>query len=143
MTPEISPGDRLLMLRLLFRQPHRGDIVVFNTADIVGLPEDQFYVKRVVGEPGEQVRIADGKLYINGAVVTLSNRFGNIEYLPPIGTMIPPHTEMKIPSGAYFVVGDNSTNSYDSRYYGCVPRANIKGRIILCYWPLDKFGRVQ
>src|SRR6266481_5248584 len=67
MTPAVSPGDHILMegFTFVFGKPHRGDIVIFETAGIESLPQDEIYVKRIAGEPGDHVRISDGKLFIN------------------------------------------------------------------------------
>src|SRR5215470_5425606 len=120
MTPALSPGDHIMVegLTLLFGKPHRGDIVVFKTAGIESLPQDQIYVKRVAGEPGEHVRISDGKLFINEKPVSLSNTLGEIIYNLPRGSEGWVKTDVRVPDGCYFVLGDNSTNSLDSRYWG-------------------------
>jgi len=69
---------------------------------------------------------------------------GEIAYnLPPgMGTQAA-KTDVTVPNGYYFVLGDNSTNSFDSRFLGCVPRANVKGRIVFCYWPPKRVGGVK
>ena len=146
MTPSVSPGDHVMMERLTFlaRKPCRGDVVVFRTDGIASLPPATFFVKRVAGEPGERVRIADAKLYINDQPVALSNAVGKIQYLPPgTGAMVPPKTGVAVPNGQYYVLGDNSANSLDSRYWGCVPAKNIIGRVAFCYWPPERVGLVR
>ena len=145
MAPTISPGDHVFMegLTYLHRQPRRGDVVVFKTEGIAQLPQEQNYVKRIAGQPREQLSISSGDLYINGRVVALSNVTGRIVYsLPPFGAPLPT-TNTFVPAGCYFVLGDNSTNSFDSRYWGCVPRKNIRGRISFCYWPPQRIGFVR
>src|SRR5204863_160012 len=87
MTPAVSAGDHLMMegVTFLARKPRRGDVVVFKTDGIASLPSAQVYVKRVAGEPGDQLWISGGKLYINGQHVALSNATGEIAYvLPPL-----------------------------------------------------------
>jgi signal peptidase I len=145
MIPAVSPGDHILMegLTFLFGQPHRGDIVVFRTAGIESLPQDQIYVERVAGEPGDHVRISDGKLFINEKPVSLSNAFGEIVYSLPWAAEKSAKTDVTVPKDCYFVLGDNSTNSFDSRYWGSVPRGNIIGRVAYCYFPPQRRGRVQ
>ena len=146
MTPAVSAGDHLMMegVTFLARQPRRGDVVVFKTDGIASLPSAQIYVKRVAGEPGDQLRISDGKLYINGQHVALSNATGEIAYVPPpfAGTLSA-KTDVTVPEGSYFVLGDNSTNSLDSRFWGSLPRDNIIGRMCFCYWPPARFGVVK
>ncbi|MCE9612143.1 MAG: signal peptidase I [Chthoniobacter sp.] len=146
MTPAVSAGDHIMMegVTYLSRQPHRGDIVVFKTDGVASLPPATIYVKRVAGEPGDHLRISEGKLFINDKRVSLSNAVGEIAYdLPPrIGTLAP-QTDVTVPSGCYFVLGDNSTNSFDSRFWGSVPRENIIGRVSFCYWPPNRVGGVK
>jgi len=146
MSPAVAAGDHVLIegLSLLTREPRRGDIVVFKTKGIASLPPAQLWVKRVAGEPGDQLRISDGHLCINNKPVSLSNAVGEIAYLPP--PQVPgasTTTDVTVPTGHYFVLGDNTTNSLDSRFWGSLPRENIMGRVVFCYWPPQRFGRVQ
>jgi len=145
MTPALSPGDHIMVegFSFLFDKPHRGEIVVFKTAGIESLPQDQIYVKRIAGEPGEHVRISDGKLFINEKPVSLSNELGEIFYNLPLAFQNSAKTDVTVPNGCYFVLGDNSTNSLDSRFWGSVPRGNIIGRVAYCYFPLQRRGPVK
>ena len=146
MIPAVSTGDHIIMegFTFLSRSPHRGDIVVFKTDGIIGLPPAENYVKRVVGEPGDHVRITGGKIFINDKQVSLSNCVGEIIYnLPPNAGAASPQTDVTVPSNCYFVLGDNSTRSFDSRFWGCVPRENIIGRASFCTWPLRRVGCVE
>jgi signal peptidase I len=138
MTPAVAAGDHVMMegMTFLAREPRRADIVVFRTDGIASLPPAQFYVMRVAGEPGDHLRISEGKLLINDKYVALSNALGEI-------VCALPKTELTVPDGSYFVLGDNSTNSLDSRYWGSVPRQNIIGRISFCYWPPYRVGGVR
>ncbi len=145
MTPALSAGDHVLMedMTYLWRQPRVGDIVVFKSDGIPALSAAMSYAKRVAGEPGDHVRISSGKLFINNKQVSLSNAFGEIVYdLPPQMVLSIP-MEIIVPNGCYYVLGDNSTNSFDSRFWGCVPRENILGRISFCYWPPGRAGGVK
>jgi len=127
----------------LSRQPRRGDIVIFKTDGIAALPP-ALYVKRVAGEPGDHLRISEGKLFVNDRQVCLSNEAGEIIYNPPPLTEgLSIQTDVKVPNGCYFVLGDNSTNSFDSRFWGSVPRGNIIGRVSFCYWPLQRVGFIK
>jgi signal peptidase I len=146
MEPAILPGDHMMMegFTFLARKPRRGDLAVFKTDGIPGLPPATTYVKRIAGEPGDHLRISDGKLYINDKQVALSNKAGEIVYLLPVGAeAMSPQTDVMVPDGHYYVLGDNSTNSSDSRFWGCVPASNIKGRMAFCYWPLRRFGNAK
>ena len=143
MAPAIEKGNHVLMegMTYLRRAPRRGDVVVFRTEGIDLAQPDTVYVKRVVGEPGDRLLLSDGKLFINDQLMVLTNVAGPINYssLPLFGAQ----TNLTVPAGCYFVLGDNSLNSLDSRMWGCVPRGNIMGRISYCYWPLDRIGAVQ
>jgi signal peptidase I len=146
MTPAVSAGDHVVMEGMTFvtRNPRRGDVVVFRTDGIASLPPATFYVKRVAGEPGDHLRISDGKLFVNDKQVSLSNAVGQIVYdLPPHAETFSPKTDLTVPDGCYFVLGDNSTNSFDSRFWGSVPRGNIIGRVSFCYWPPQRAGGVK
>jgi signal peptidase I len=146
MKPAIASGDHVVMegLSFLSRKPCRGDIVVFYGVDYPAMRSNISYDKRIAGEPGEHLQIIDGEIYINSKQVVLSNAEGQISYFPP-GQMSPwsTKTDLTIPPSNYFLLGDNSTNSFDSRYFGCVPRKNIRGRIWFCYWPPGRIGFVK
>lgn len=146
MAPTVRRGDYVVMRGYLFgRAPHRGDIVVFKTdnltrRELFNVPAGQFFLKRVAGEPGDRLRIEAGELFINDKPVALSNAFGKISYLP--GPMTS-GSNVTLPPDSYFVLGDNVTNSLDSRYFGPVARKDIVGRIASCYWPRDRAGAVK
>jgi signal peptidase I len=147
MTPAVSAGDHVLMegFSFLVRKPRRGDVVVFRTDGITMLPPATLYVKRIAGEPGDRLRLADGKLYINDRQVFLSNAFGEITYQLPTGPSgMATHTDLTVPDGQYFMLGDNSANSFDSRFWGCLPAKSILGRIAFCYYsPASRVGGVR
>jgi signal peptidase I len=132
-----------------FRQPRRGDIVVFKSDGIALLTPPSRYIKRVAGQPGERVRLSDDRLFINDKLTILSNDFGRITYEAPVFPpgvafrMFSTQTNVTVPDATYFLLGDEATNSYDSRFFGCVPRENITGRIWLCYWPPERVGLVK
>ena len=146
MTPAVSAGDRVMMEGVTFvaRHPRRGDVVVFRTDGIASLPPATFYVKRIAGEPGDHLRISEGKLFVNDKQTSLSNAVGQIVYaFPPGAGTFSPKTDLTVPDGCYFVLGDNSTNSFDSRFWGSVPRRNVIGRVWFCYWPPERTGGVK
>ena len=145
MSPAVSPGDHVFAegLTYLSRQPQRGDIAVFETKGISALPPS-IYLKRIIGEPGDHVELVAGSLFINGTKTTLTNAYGEISFqLPPLLPSMSATTNITVPEHAYFVMGDNSTNSFDSRFFGVVPAKNIIGRVAVCYWPLSRVGVVQ
>ena len=113
----------------LFHTPARGDVVVF-----VAPPQpDQDYIKRVVGLPGDVVTVQGTQVYVNGKLLQES-------YVKPYnqGNPWPSFSNRVIPPGDYFVLGDNRGGSSDSRDWGCLPRANIIGRVGLVYWPFGQ-----
>lgn len=127
------------------RRPRRGDIIVFETGNIPGLEKGAIYTKRVAGEPGEKLRISEGRLQVNGASISISNVAGEIRYssVPYAHYLTSDTNTVMVPEGHYFVLGDNSTNSYDSRSWGFLPAGAILGRAWLCYWPPERAGRIQ
>ncbi len=135
MEPSFFDHEYLIIDELTYRfhTPERGDIVVFR------YPNDpsQFFIKRVIGLPGETVEIAGGQVKIyndehpNGAVLNES-KYLDQDYTATTRTVT-------LKSNEYFVLGDNRIASLDSRYFGPVPRANIVGRVWLRGWPLDRW----
>jgi signal peptidase I len=129
MEPTLKPGNRVLVAKFYYRlyHPQRGDIIVFRYP----FNKKKNLIKRVIALPGETVRIENGLLYING-VLLQGDQF-NREYLN-VGNY--GRGEEVIPENSFFVLGDNSRNSDDSRFWGYVPFNNILGRAFLIYWPL-------
>jgi signal peptidase I len=131
-TPDHVIVDRL---SYCFGAPQRGDLAIFTTKGIAGIPDSAIYVKRVVGLPGEKINIRDGHVFADDRQLT------EHDGIPPLSYAAPPSGGRYIvPDGAYFMLGDNSRNSYDSRYWGSVPRANIFGRISRIYYPFSRAG---
>ena len=124
MQPHLYTGERVLANKLAYHlgKPRRGEIVIFD------YPKDptQIYVKRVIGLPGETVAIRNGSVSINGK--SLAEPYKMYE---AHGDMAP----RTVPSGEYFVMGDNRDVSDDSRYWGDLPRYDIIGQAVACYWP--------
>jgi signal peptidase I len=130
MQPTLYPGDYVIVNKLAYRfkgNPERGDVIVFRYPPN---PEAIPYIKRVIGLPGDQIHIADGKVYVNGQavvepyLVVSTNRGG----------------DWTVPAGQLFVMGDNRNNSSDSRSWGFVPLENIIGRAELIYLPPQHWG---
>ena len=115
----------------------RFDIVVFYP---YGPKVDKYYIKRIIGLPGERVQISDGRIYINGAL--LEEHYGKEELISYAGTA---SEEIVLGKDEYFVLGDNREVSQDSRYtsVGNVKRKNITGRVLLRIWPLSVLGTVN
>jgi len=143
MLPTLQVGDRIIVDKLSYHihDVHRGDIVVFARPPL----EDQEYadlVKRVIGLPGETISAKGGSVYIDGH--KLSEPWlpaGPSSFTGPLAGN-DPHPQfdlpgpVKIPAGDYYVMGDNRTDSEDSRFFGPIPRSLIVGRAVAVIWPL-------
>lgn len=138
MENTIMPGDRLIGNRLAYLQnsPERGDIVIFRYPD----NEDELYVKRVIGLPGEKVSIVDGKIYIDGAAEPLSE-----EYLKEAWVIATGPYSFEVPQGCYLVLGDNRNDSWDARYWAntYVRQDKILGKAVVVYWPFRHVGKLE
>lgn len=128
-------GDRILVNKFIYRfkEPQTGDIVVFR------YPEDpkKDYVKRMIARGGETVEIKDGKIYINDKLVTAPPVMNEIYYYNR-GDYGSAGQKITVPAKSYYVLGDNSASSRDSRYWGFVPKANMLGKAFFIYWPLGR-----
>lgn len=146
MTPTILTGDHILVqgYAYWFSEPKRGDVIVFRTDAINSphLPKDQFYIKRIAGLPGEHIEIVRGRLLVNHRPIegppVLTNADFAIRF--PQTSMF---TSVTIPMKCYFVVGDNVTNSFDSRYFGLVPHSSVIGKATKIYWPYERQGDIR
>ena len=129
MEPTIMAGDRVFGSRLAYNNadPQRGDIVIFKWPD----NESVYFVKRIIGLPGETVDIINGKVYINGSETPLEENYLAVEQNPEQ----PMHFE--VPEGAYFMLGDNRNYSQDARYWNntYVYRDKIIAKVLVRYWP--------
>jgi signal peptidase I len=134
MSPSLEDGDNLIVDKLSYRfgDPGRYDIIVFRYQ----YKEDSYYIKRVIGLPGETVQIVDGYIYINGEL--LSEEFGNA-VMENAGRA---SQEVVLGPDEYFVLGDNRNLSSDSRdpLVANVQREQIVGKAFICIYPFDRFG---
>lgn len=144
MATTIESGDRVLVDRLLFdrRDIARDDIVVFTGPAETGY---EVLLKRVIGLPGDLLEITDGVLYVNGVADDaggVKNAKGETPSTAPAGGQLEEHSEWSlyvpytVPDDHYFLLGDNRSDSFDSRWWGPVPRASIIGKAFAVYWPL-------
>ena len=132
-------------LAYLSNGPARGDIVVFDTEGIRLFAHSQMNIKRVAGLPGDTISISGGKLLVDGRPAP---ELDGIRYVimpanPISGAEGALHEEgdtFTVPAATYFMLGDNSPNSFDSRYWGPLPAANIKGRAAMRFWPWSRIG---
>ncbi len=147
MEPTLQVGDRIVVDKLAYHLHGvgRADIVVFSTPpleDCAGPPVADL-VKRVMGLPGETISLTDGKVYIDGRFLPepwLPASARNATYPGPAGQPYSLHHAYRIPSGDVFMMGDNRTESCDSRYWGPVRESTIVGKVDLRMWPLSRIG---
>lgn len=117
-------------------EPERGDIVTFKDPEI----PSRVLIKRVIATGGQTVDLVDGRVVVDGVALDEPYTGGEPSYplVPAYGTSISyPYT---VPEGELWVMGDNRTNSQDSRYFGSVDVSSVTGKAVLIYWPLDHFG---
>jgi signal peptidase I len=132
MAPTIKPGEKVTINHTAYATtgPKRWDVIAFEPPGHT----NQVWLKRVVGLPGETVSFATGGIAINGHPLAMPPHLTNLSYVPWDQMSFASRTSIitspyVIPPSCYFVLGDNSTNSNDSRFWGAVPRTNILGRV--------------
>jgi signal peptidase I len=156
MIPQLAIGDRVVVSKVAYdlHDPHRGDIVVFDAPPTVSAkppshdsgvgkvvrsvltsigvlqPSTEEYIKRVVGLPGETVQGKDGRVFVNGREL--------VEPYLPAGVVTSDFTAITVPKGDLWVMGDNRTNSSDSRVFGAIRESTVVGRAILRVWPASR-----
>jgi len=136
MEPTIAIGNRVLAEKITFRfirQPAYGDIVVF---DDPGGQHPQL-IKRVIAVGGQTVDVKDGSVWVDGKRLVEPYIYGKPNEL---GTVALP---LKVPEGYVWLMGDNRTNSGDSRFFGPVPVSKIRGHAVWTYWPPSQFGALH
>lgn len=163
MENTIMPKDRLFGLRLtyLFKDPQRGDIVVFRYPVDASLGKKTNYIKRIIGLPGETVEIRNAKIYIDGSDTPLDE-----PYLKEEWVVFNDGITFEVPEDCYLMLGDNRNNSSDSRYWALVAlqdyaeagkeitkeeawalsfvkRKQILGKAYVRYWPLTKISMIK
>lgn len=137
MEPTLQINDRLIIEKVSykFRDPDRGDVVVFSPT--AKLREENFkdaFIKRVIGLPGDKVEVSGGTVYINGKALSedyIAEK-PNYDFGP-----------VTVPENQYLVLGDNRNNSYDSHFWGFVPDDNLIGRAVVRFWPLNRVGTID
>ncbi|NET53155.1 MAG: signal peptidase I, partial [Merismopedia sp. SIO2A8] len=145
MLPTLEVDDRLIIEKVgyRFREPQRGDIVVFNPTDTIKERQPDLkdaLIKRIVGVPGDTIKLREGVVCINDQVMT--------EYYIH-EELVSPNDEhyswgpKVIPSDSYLVLGDNRRNSYDGVFWGLLPKDKIIGRAAVRIWPPARMGKVD
>lgn len=147
MLPTLQINDRLIIDKISydFRDPARGDIVVFSPTEALKQQNYQDpFIKRVIGLPGDKVEVKGGRVYVNDQLL----REKYIEEKPNYNFNTEEfNSRLKIKGGTvppnqYLVLGDNRNDSYDSHYWGYVPRRKIIGRAVIRFWPPNRVGEL-
>jgi signal peptidase I len=173
MWPTLKSGQRLILnrtIRTTKSTPERGDIITFEapSQSSISAIEADFdnpvavynyninnifskfryyvleigktsYIKRVIGLPGEHVKIENGKVYINGEELDEPYLQDNVTTESKGGVF----TDIVVPENCVFVMGDNRSQSTDSRKFGCIPIEKIEGKVWIRFWPFNLFGKVE
>jgi signal peptidase I len=147
MAPTLQVGDRILVNKLSYHlhAVGRGDIVVFSRppAENCGGPEVNDLVKRVIGLPGETLSLSGGHVYVDGRRLDeswLPAAEQGVTRPGPGGTHYSLQHAYRIPANDYFVMGDNRTDSCDSRYWGPISKPLIVGKVEMRVWPLSSIS---
>ncbi|MBN1263349.1 MAG: signal peptidase I [Candidatus Pacebacteria bacterium] len=139
MLPNFEHGQFLITDKITYRlkEPSRGDVVVFKA------PVDtRFdYIKRIIGLPGEEIKIQNNQIFINGQ--KLEEIYLPESFVTRAGQLFKNNQSFTLEPDQYLVMGDNREHSSDSREWGPVPKENLVGRVWLRYWPLNKIGKIK
>lgn len=161
----VTSGDFLFVNRWIwnFRHPRLGETIVFSTQGLEGLPDNQHYIKRLCGQPGDFVELKPDSpwLWVNGAPATKPERLAEIaektvaypgapaylgyQLAAPGGFYPQTYSQFDLGPGEYLALGDNTANSLDSRYWGKVPARNLLGPATFVHWPIwsPRWGRIR
>ncbi len=139
MEPNLQVGDRLLAYKFFYGldKVDRGDVIVFRYP----LDPKKDYIKRVVGLPGDTVRIENKKIYVNEQLLDESHVVYRDSWMR--GYPRDDYGPVKVPDDSLFVMGDNRDFSADSRYWGFVPEENLVGEAFVIYWPLWRINLIR
>ena len=170
MKPTLIENQRLILnrwTRTMHQTPERGDIITFEAPITPSSQESnsenpaaefqeingwfnrfryyvleigkKSYIKRVIGLPGEHVKIENGKVYINGEMLQ-EDYLADTVVTESLGGA---YTDVIVPEGCVYVMGDNRPQSTDSRIFGCIPIEKLEGKVVLRFWPLNVFGKIE
>lgn len=139
MIPTLQKNDRLIVDKLShhFNKPQRGDIVLFSPTDEIKRKNPTLkdvFIKQVIGLPGEKVEVKGGRVYINDQPL----REDYIKAAPQYK-----YGPVTVPPNSYFLLGDNRNNSYDSHFFGFVPKHNIIGEATTIFSPPERVGSIK
>lgn len=145
MIPTLLVGDHILVNKFIYGikipfinktlipigSPHRDDVIVF----IYPVDKSKDFIKRVIGLPGDELKMLGKKIYING--IPYGDNYGQYDDSRPVFRETPflrQGQPVSVPDGHLFVMGDNRDNSHDSRFWGFVPIESVKGKALIIYW---------
>jgi signal peptidase I len=143
MSPTLRVGDRVLVNKLSYRlhDVNRGDVIVFERPASETSSTIPDLIKRVVGLPGESISFIDGAVYVDGKRLDESYlSAGTVTSSANAPNKCTAEAPCVVPSGQVWVMGDNRSDSKDSRYFGSIDESTIVGRAFVTVWPLGRFG---
>lgn len=157
MAPTLKIDDRLIIDKVTyqFRDPQRGDIIVFYPPQILRQQTDEHgaplsketFIKRVIGVPGDRLELKEDGVYRNYA--RIQERYVAHKAVTSVKICAEPLSQsflalpQAIPAGHYLVLGDNRLNSNDGRCWGLVSRSDLLGRAVFRYWPVNRMGQLN
>lgn len=131
MSPTLTENDIVVINKLSYKlhKINRGDVVIASVSD-------KYMIKRVIGLPGDELKIVNGRIYLNGV---LFDDYVDID-IEESGNL---EKGIKVNDNEYFIIGDNRNDSEDSRFYGAVSKKNIVGKVAFRIYPFSKMGRIK
>lgn len=143
MLPNFVNGEFLLTDKLSYQlgEPKRGDVIVFKAPPSEPCSENECeYIKRIIGIPGDRVKVEGGQVYLNGEL--LNQSFLPSDFVSDPGEFCKEGEEVTVPAGMYLPFGDNRSHSRDGREFGPIKKELIVGRAFFKYWPANSIGLV-
>ncbi len=139
MYPNFHDGEYILTDKISYRlgEPKRGEVIIFRAPK----NEEYDYIKRIIGLPGDTLRIENGKVILNNSL--FAEPYLPSDYTTNSGNFLKNKQIITVPAGHYFVMGDNRSHSSDSREWGFVPQKNIIGKAFFRYWPPSRAGVIK
>lgn len=144
MYPNFHDGEFILTNKISYRlgSPQRGDVIIFKAPPGEPCAEIECeYIKRIIGLPGDRVKIQNGGVYINGSKLNESY-LANGLYVSP-GSYLMENTEREVPENEYLALGDNRSQSRDGREFGPIVKEDIIGKAWIRYWPFTRMGTIK
>ena len=133
-------GDKIMVFKPIywFREPKRGEIIVFKYP----IEPKKNFIKRFIAGENEEVQIKNGNIFINNEIIEDPEIFKQLYYYSQ-GDYGQEDVPLTVPEDSYYVLGDNSASSKDSRVWGFVPKKNLVGKAILIWWPPSRIGLIK